>query len=92
MYKLTWKKEYNTKLHLVSAHISLSAAMGSLSTGKDTSGSESSVSSSKAREDWVLQEVGSDTSDDDNIHLAKLASNNWSDSDGDVPLSVLRQT
>ena len=33
-------------------------------------------------------EVGSDTSEDDNIPLAKLAFNSWSDSDGDVPFSV----
>ena len=43
------------------AHIQLSAATDSVSTGKDTSGSESSVSSSEASEDCVLQEVGSDT-------------------------------
>ena len=41
-------------------------------------------------EDCVLQEVGSDTSDEDNIPLSKLATNNLSDSDSDVPLSILR--
>ena len=74
----------------MSAHIQLSAAKGSVSTGKDTTGSESKVSSSEASEDCDLQEVGSDTSDDDNIPLVKLVSNSWSDSDSDVPLSVLR--
>ena len=75
----------------MSIHIQLSAAIGSVSTGKDTSGSESRVSSSEASEDCVLQEVGSDTSSDDDTPLAKLVSNSWSDSDSDVPLSVLRQ-
>lgn len=42
-------------------------------------------------EDCFLQVVGSDSSDEDNITLAKLASNNWSDSDCDVPLSKLCQ-
>ena len=52
-------------------------AIGSVSTA-DTSGSESNVSSSEASEEseaskecvYVLQEAGSDTSDDDNISLA----------------------
>ena len=96
-HKLTTasKKKINEKkkpkLDLVSIHIQLSAAIGSVSTGKDTSGSESRVSSSEASEDCDLQEVGSDTSSDDNTPLAKLVSNSWSDSDSDVPLSVLRQ-
>ena len=64
---------------------------------KDTSGSEWNTSSSEgseeseASEECVLQEVGSDTSDDDNIHLTKLAADIWSDRDRDVPLSVLRK-
>ena len=41
----------------------------------DTSGSESGVSSSEASEDCVPQEVESDTFDNDNIPLAKIASN-----------------
>ena len=65
------------KNDFVSAHIQLSAAIDSVSTGKDTSGSKSRVSSSEANEDRVLQEAGSDTSDDDNIPLAKLASSSW---------------
>ena len=76
----------------MSAHLQLSAAIDSVSTGKDTSGSESSVSSSEASEDCVLQEFGSDTSDDDNTPLAKVASKSWSDSDSDVSLSVLCST
>ena len=76
----------------MSAHIQLSAAKGSTSSGKDLTGSESKVSSTEASEDCGLQEVGSDTSDDHNIPLAKLAFNIWSDSDSDVPLTVLRQT
>ena len=83
-------KNKKNKHDLVSPHIQLSAAIDSVSTGKDTSGSESSVSSSEAREDCVLQEAGSDTSDDDSIPLEKLASNSWCDSDSDVLLSVLR--
>ena len=78
---------------MVSTHIQLSAAIGSVSTGKDTSGFESRVSSSEASEDCVLQESGSDTSYDDNIPLAKLVSSSWSDTDSDVrrvPLRVLR--
>ena len=51
------------------AHIQLSAAICSVSTGKDTSGPESSVSSSEASEDCVLQRVGSDTSDNDNNYF-----------------------
>ena len=35
--------------------------------------------------------LNSDTSDEDNIPLSKLATNNLSDSDSDVPLSILRQ-
>ena len=85
--KLTKKKR--NKLDLVSANIQLSGAIDSVSTGKDTSGSKSSASSSGASEDCVLQEVGSDTSDDDNISLPKLASSSCSDSDSDVSLSVL---
>ena len=39
----------------------------------------------------VLQEVGSDSSDKDDIPLAKLASiNSSSDSDSNMPLSKLR--
>ena len=72
------------------ARIRLSAAMDSVSTDKGRSGSESSVSSSEASEDCVLQEAGSDTSDNDSIPLAKLASSSWSDSDSDVSFSVLR--
>ena len=74
----------------MSAHIQLSAATDSVFIGKDTSGSESSVSSSEASKDCVLQEAGSDIADDDNITLAKLASSSWSDSDSDVSLSALR--
>ena len=55
----------------MSAHLQLSAAIDSVSTGKDRSGSESSVSSSEASEDCVLQEFGSDTSDDDNTRSQK---------------------
>lgn len=72
--------------------------MDSVATGEDRSCSESSVSSlepseqSEASEGCVLQEVGCDTSTGGNIPLAKLASNSWSDSDSDVPLSILRQT
>lgn len=58
------------KLDLVSTHISLSAAIGRVSTSKDTAGCESSaVSSSESSEAWeaskycVLEEAGSDTSD-----------------------------
>ena len=40
---------------------------------------------SKASEDCALQEVGRGTYDDDNIPLAKLASNGWSDFDNGVP-------
>ena len=76
------------KLDLVSAHIQLSAGIDSVSTGKDTSTPESSASSSEAN--CVLQEVGSDTTDDENIPLAKVASNSWSDSDNDVTLSIFR--
>ena len=54
------------------AGIRLSAGTDCVSTGKGTSGSESSVSSSEASEDCVLQEAESDTSDDDNILRAKL--------------------
>ena len=68
----------------MSAHIQLSAATDSVSTGKDTSSSESSISSSEANKDCVLQEAGSDISDDDNIPPAKLASSSWGDSDSDV--------
>lgn len=46
---------------------------------------ESIVSSSEASEDCVLQEGGSDTSYDDNIPLAKLVYNSWSDSDSGGP-------
>ena len=53
---------------------------------KNTSGSESSVSSSEASKDCVLQEARSKTSDDDNIPLEKLASSSWSDSDSEVSL------
>ena len=45
---------------------------------------------SAASEDCVLQETGNDSSDDDNIPLAKQAFSSWSDSDSDVSLSVLR--
>ena len=69
----------------MSAHIHLSAATESVSTGKDTSGSESSVSGSEANEDCVLQEAGSDISDDDNTPLAKLvSSSSRSDNDSSV--------
>ena len=70
------RKKKKSKLDLVSAHIS----------GKETSGSESSVSSK--RRPCVLQETGNDSSDDDNIPLAKQAFSSWSDSDSDVSLSV----
>ena len=73
----------------MSTHTQLSPAIGIVSTGKGKSGSGSSVSSSEASEDCVLQEVGSDTFDDDNIPLVKLASNSWSYSDSDVSLSIL---
>ena len=44
-------------------------------------------------EDCLLQEVGSDSSDEVNIPLAKLASiKSSSDSDSNVPLSKLRNT
>ena len=43
--------------------------------------------------DCVLQEVGSDRSDEDDMPLAKLASRiSWSDSDSDAPLSKLHNT
>ena len=48
------------------------------------------VSAAQKQAKTVLQEVGSDTCNDDNIPLAKVASNSWSDSDSDVSLSVLR--
>ena len=79
----------------MSAHIQLSAAIQSVSTRKDASGSEansSSEASEESSEDYVVQEFGSDSSEDDeddNIRLAKLASNNCNDSDSDVPLSAL---
>lgn len=92
--KLTKKN----KLDLVSAHIKLSA-LGSVSTDKDSNCSGTSETSDDVEhatensesDDFVLQEVGSDTSDEDNIPLSKLATNNLSDSDSDVPLSILRQ-
>ena len=83
------------KLDLVSAHIKLSA-LASVSTAKDSNCSTSETSDDlestkdSESEDCVLQEVGSDTSDEDNIPLSKLATNNLSDSDSDVPLSILR--
>ena len=86
--KRKFTKKY--KLDLVSTHIQLSATIGSVSTDKDTSGSESRVGSSEAS--VCSAEVGGDTSYDDNIPCTKLVSNSWSDSDGDVLLSVLRQT
>lgn len=83
------------KLDLVSAHIKLSA-LASVSTAKDSNCSTSETSDDlestkdSESEDCVLQEVGSDTSHEDNIPLSKLATNNLSDSDSDVPLSILR--
>ena len=64
------RRKKKKKLDLVSTHISLSAAIGRVSTSKDTAGCESSaVSSSESSEAWeaskycVLEEAGSDTSD-----------------------------
>ena len=97
-HNLTSEKKLSKKdkLNVVSAHIQLSAAIQSVSTRKDTSGSEansSSEASEESSEDYVVQEFGSDSSEDDednNIPLAKLASNNCDHSDSDnVPLSAL---
>ena len=70
------RKEINEKkkpgLTWCQLSFSLSAAIGSVSTGKDTSGTESSVRSSEVNEDCVLQEDGSDTSYHDNT-----PSQNW---------------
>ena len=119
----------------MSAHIQLSATLGTESTIIDTSGPKSSVTSSEPSEDsytsndsetsetvfcevkwkiylkrkphhpWVvfmrdlhkdlrihiLQEVGSDSSDEDDIPLVNLASiNNSNDSASNVLLSKLR--
>ena len=91
-------KKLATLRHLKSAHIQLSAAIQfeSVSTRKDASDYEansSSEASEESSEDYVVQEFGSDSSEDDeddNISLAKLASNNCDDSDSDnVPLSAL---
>ena len=63
---------------MVSAHIQFAEIIGHVSTGKDTSGSELSVNTSEgseeseAREYCVLQDVRSDTSNNDNI-----PSQNW---------------
>ena len=92
-YKLTTenKLKKKNKLDLVSAHIQLAEATGSISTGKDTSGSELSVSSSEgseeseAREYCVLQEVWSDTYDNDNI-----PSQNWPPTVGVTVIAMYR--
>ena len=83
----------------MSAHIQLPAALGSLSTINDTTDCQSNATSSETSEgqdassesdDCVLHDVGSDTSEEDNIPLAHLYNcNSWSDSDSDVPLSKL---
>ena len=100
-HNLTTEKKLTktSKLDLVSAHIQVSAALGTVSTINDTSDPKSSVTSSapsddsQTSEDCVLQEVGSDSTDEDDIPLAKLASiNSSSDSDSNVPLSKLRNT
>ena len=69
----------------MSAHIQLSPAIDNVSTGKDTSGSKSSVSSLEASEDCVLQGVGTDTSDGDNISLA-----NWLPAVGVTVITMYR--
>ena len=63
-HNLTSEKKLSKKdkLNLVSAHIQLSAAMQSVSTRKDASGSEansSSEASEESGEDYVVQEFGS---------------------------------
>ena len=63
-HNLTSEKKLSKKdkLNLVSAHIQLSAAMQSVSTRKDASGSEansSSEASEESSEDYVVQEFGS---------------------------------
>ena len=57
-------------LNLVSVHIQLSAAIQSVSTGKDQDASNSEANSSseaseESSEDYVVQEVESDSSEND---------------------------
>ena len=66
----------------MSAHIQLSAAIESVGFNR--------VSAVQKQAKTVLQEVWNDNFDDDNIPLAKLSSNSWSDGDSDVLLRVLR--
>ena len=83
----------------MSAHIQLSAALGCVSTIKDVTDCQSNASSSERSQeqdassesdDCVLHEVGSDTSEEDNILLSHLHTcNSCSDNDSDVPLSKL---
>ena len=102
-HSLTTEKKLpkKKKLDLVSAHIQLSAALGSVSTIKDTSTTDcqSNATSSETSQEQdassesdhcVLHEVGTDTSEEGNIPLAHLHTcNSSSDSDSDVPLSKL---
>ena len=83
------KKKKKNKLDLVFAHIPLSAAKTVYPLAK-TQVALYGVSAAHKQfsEDCVLHKAGSDTSNDDNIPLEKLASSSWSYSDSDVSLSV----
>ena len=91
------------KLDLVTAHIQMSLALTNVHVSNISNGhtsstesesstqSESSTDSEKC-EDFVLNEVGSDSSYDD-VPLSSLVFNSKnaeSDSESDLPLSVLR--
>ena len=71
------KLRKKTKLDLVSAHIQLSAAIGSL--GKTQVALNRVLAAQRQVKTVFCRKVGADTSDDDQIHLPKLASNSWSD-------------
>ena len=97
-HNLTSEKKLSKKnnLNVMSAHIQLSAAIQSVSTRKDASGSEANSSSKQVKRivrTVLCRNLGvnpSEDDEDDSIPLAKLASNNWNDSDSDnVPLSAL---